>query len=317
MTKIIISTSSFDLENNPAIEELRAAGLTIATNPFSRKLTEAEIGDLLTDSVVGLLAGVEPLTARVISSATGLRVISRCGVGLDNVDQDAARDRAIEVLSTPDAPVDAVAEITVGLMLATLRRIPEADREVRLGRWPRFKGRLLKAQTVGILGLGRIGSRVADLCCSFGAHVIAHDPIAEHTPSQVARVDLPTLLSQSDIVSLHMPCNETTRHLINQENLAQMKSGALLINTARGGLVDEIALLEALRSGQLSGAGLDVFETEPYSGALKDLPQVVLTPHLASSAIESRRAMESEAADNLLLGLRNAGVIGNGEGIDR
>jgi len=312
MTEIVISTSSFDLDDNPAIERLQAAGLGITTNPFGRKLTEAEIGSLLTDSVVGLLAGVEPLTAKVISAAGNLRVISRCGVGLDNVDQDAARDRDIQVLSTPDAPVDAVAEITVGLMLATLRRIPQADREVRNGGWPRLKGRLLKAQTVGILGLGRIGNRVAGLCSAFGARVIAYDRIAGESPLSVTRVDLPELLSQSDIVSLHVPFDEATHHLINRESLAAMKPGAYLINTARGGLVDETALLEALQSGQLSGAGLDVFASEPYSGPLIDLPQVVLTPHLASSAVESRRAMESEAADNLYLGLCNAGVIGNG-----
>jgi len=312
MNKIVISTSSYDLDDKPAIKQLQAAGLEITTNPFGRKLTETEIGNLLTDQVVGLLAGVEPLTAGVISSARNLRVISRCGVGLDNVDQDAAKNCNIDVFSTPDAPVDAVAEMTVGLMLATLRRIPEADREVRNGGWPRLKGRLLKAQTVGILGLGRIGNRVADLCNAFGAHVIAHDPVANHTPSNADRVELPELLAQSDIVSLHAPFNETTRHLINTDSLAAMKPGACLINTARGGLVDETALLDALRSGQLSGAGLDVFATEPYSGPLSDLPQVILTPHLSSSAVESRRAMESEAADNLYLGLCNAGVIGNG-----
>lgn len=313
MTEILISTSSFDLDSNPGIDLLRAAGLKIATNPFGRKLTEAEISSLLTDSVVGLLAGVEPLTAQVISNAGSLRVISRCGVGLDNVDQAAARDRDISVMSTPDAPVDAVVEMTMGLMLATLRQIPEADRQVRNGGWPRLKGRLLKTQTVGILGLGRIGNRVARICSSFGARLIAHDPMVRNTSVDVERVSMEKLLSQSDIVSLHLPYDETTHHLINTESFAAMKPGAILINTARGSLVDESALVKALRSGQLSGAGLDVFEAEPYSGALQDLPQVVLTPHLASSAVESRREMELEAANNLYLGLRNAGVISDGD----
>ncbi|MFQ5633756.1 MAG: phosphoglycerate dehydrogenase [Gammaproteobacteria bacterium] len=309
MTEIVISTSSFDLDHNEAIDRLRAAGVKIATNPFGRKLTETEIGALLTDSVVGLLAGVEPLTADVIAGASALRVISRCGVGLDNVDEPAAHARDIQVLSTPGAPVDAVAEITIGLMLATLRRIPEADRQVRRGEWPRLKGRLLKAQTVGILGLGRIGSRVADLCSAFGARVIAHDPIAGDSAPDVLRIDLPELLSAADILSLHRPVDESTRHLINRETLAAMKPGSLLINTARGGLVDEAALLDALRSGRLGGAGLDVYESEPYSGDLTSLPQVVLTPHLASSAVESRREMELEAARNLYVGLQEAGVV--------
>ena len=313
MSEVVISTSSFDVENNPGIDLLRAAGLQIATNPFGRKLTEDEISKLLTDSVVGLLAGVEPLTAQVISNAKNLRVISRCGVGLDNVDQAAARDRDIFVISTPDAPVDAVVEMTMGLMLATLRQIPEADRHVRQNGWPRLKGRLLKARTVGILGLGRIGSKVASICSAFGARVIAYDPIVQKTLSDVECTDLQTLFSQSDIVSLHIPYKKETHHLINKESLAAMKPGAVLINTARGSLVEEAELVKALRSGHLWGAGLDVFETEPYSGELRDLPRVVLTPHLASSAVESRREMELEAARNLYLGLCEAGVVCNGD----
>lgn len=313
MSEVVISTSSFDVDNNPGIDSLRAAGLQIATNPFGRKLTESEISELLTDSVVGLLAGVEPLTAQVISNAKNLRVISRCGVGLDNVDLSAARDRDVFVTSTPDAPVDSVVEMTMGLMLAALRQIPEADRQVRNDGWPRLKGRLLKARTVGILGLGRIGSKVAGICSAFGARVIAYDPVVQNTSSDVECVDLQTLLSQSDIVSLHIPYNEETHHLINKENLAAMKPGAVLINTARGSLVEEDELLKALRSGQLWAAGLDVFESEPYSGEMRDLPQVVLTPHLASSAVESRREMELEAARNLYQGLCDAGVIGDGD----
>ena len=313
MSEVVISTSSFDVENNPGIDLLRAAGLQIATNPFGRKLTEAEISKLLTDSVVGLLAGVEPLTAQVISNAKNLRVISRCGVGLDNVDQDAARERDIFVVSTPDAPVDAVVEMTMGLMLATLRQIPEADRQVRENGWPRLKGRLLKARTVGILGLGRIGSKVAGICSAFGARVIAYDPMVKKTTPDVECMDLQKLLSQSDIVSLHIPYNHETHHLIDKESLAAMKPGAVLINTARGSLVEEAELVKALRSGHLWGAGLDVFETEPYSGELCDLPRVVLTPHLASSAVESRREMELEADHNLYLGLCEAGVVCNGD----
>ena len=309
MNEILISTSSFDTDNNQAIDLLRSAGLKVSTNPFGRKLTEAEISNLLTESVVGLLAGVEPLTAQVVAGAPSLRVISRCGVGLDNVDLEAAGDQNVSVLSTPDAPVDAVVEMTMALMLATLRQIPRADRELRAGGWPRFKGRLLKAQTVGILGLGRIGGKVASLCANFGARVIAHDPNVRTTPQGVEWVDQEALLAQSDVVSLHTPYGESTHHLINKARLASMKHGAMLINTARGSLLDEVEVVLALQSGQLSAAGLDVFETEPYSGALQDLPQVVLTPHLASSALESRREMELEAASNLFAGLLDAGVI--------
>jgi len=313
MTEIIVSTSSFDLDDNPGIEKLRAAGLKVSGNPFGRKLTETEIDRLLSDSVIGLLAGVEPLTASVIGGARGLKVISRCGVGLDNVDQSAASEHGIRVLSTPDAPVDSVVEMTLALILASLRQIPEADRQVRDGSWPRFKGRLLKAQTVGVVGLGRIGHKVATICGGFGARVIAHDPVVKQSSSGAECLPLQDLLQQSDIVSLHMPYNETTRHTINRQSLAAMKPGSILINTARGSLVNEGDLLTALESGRLAGAGLDVFESEPYSGPLQALPQVILTPHLASSAIETRRKMEREAASNLYHGLCDAGAIGKGD----
>jgi D-3-phosphoglycerate dehydrogenase len=309
MADIIISTSSFDLDNNPGIERLRAAGLSIDTNPFGRKLTETEISNLLDKSVTGLLAGVEPLTAKVIGDASGLRVISRLGVGMDSVDQAAAEKHDIAVFSTPDAPVDAVVEMTLGLMLATLRQIPAADRQVRDGKWPRLKGRLLKSQTVGILGLGRIGTRVAALCAAFGADVIAHDPLSKQSSHAVTRVSMPELFSQADIVSLHLPYSESTHHVVNAEALATMKPGAILINTARGSLVDETALMAALQNGRLASAGLDVFEEEPYTGDFLQLPQLVLTPHLASSAMESRRKMEHEAAENLYQGLCAAGII--------
>jgi len=309
VARIVISSSSFKLEDNPGIERLRAAGLEITTNPFGRKLTEAEISALLDASVVGLLAGVEPLTEQVIANAGGLRVISRLGVGLDNVDLEAARRHQVPVYSTPDAPVDAVVEMTVGLILSTLRHIPESDRAVRAGNWPRSKGHLLKASTLGILGLGRIGQRVAQVCRGFGTRVIAHDPQVRD-PRHAEWVEYPALLAEADILSLHLPYSAATRHLMGRDSLASMKRGAILINTARGGLVDEAALTDSLRQGHLAAAGLDVFETEPYSGELLDFPQLVLTPHLASSAIESRDAMEREAALNLYTGLCEAGVIG-------
>jgi D-3-phosphoglycerate dehydrogenase len=310
-SRVVISSSSFKLENNPGIELLRGAGLEITTNPFGRKLTETEIDDLLDVPVVGLLAGVEPLTAEVIANAAGLRVISRLGVGLDNVDLEAAKRREIPVYSTPDAPVDAVVEMTIGLILATLRHIPQSDRAVRAGDWPRSKGHLLKASTLGILGLGRIGRRVAQVCRGFGTRVIAHDPEVRD-PQDAEWTELPGLLAEADILSLHLPHSAATHHLMGRETLSTMKRGSILINTARGGLVDEAALADSLRQGQLAAAGLDVFETEPYSGELLTFPQVVLTPHLASSAIESRDAMEREAAMNLYTGLCEAGVIESG-----
>ncbi|MBI4423974.1 MAG: phosphoglycerate dehydrogenase [Elusimicrobia bacterium] len=308
---ILITTSSFSASDPGPREELSRVGLEIHANPFGRKLTEAEILDLLgRHRPSGLIAGLEPLTARVLESAAAhLRVISRCGVGVDNVDQDAARRLGIRLFNTPEAPVEAVAELAVALILACLRRVPEADRAMRAGQWKQLQGSLLGAKTVGIVGCGRIGRRVAALVRAFGSRVLAHDPAAGATCDGVERVGLDELFAASDIVTLHLPFSEATRHLVGRGRLERMRRGAVLVNASRGGLVDEAALAEALKSGRLSAAALDVFETEPYSGALRELPNVVLTPHMGSAAVECRVRMEREAAVNLIGGLKECGVL--------
>lgn len=267
---------------------------------------------LLGNDTVGLIAGIEPLTRRVLSAANSLRVVSRCGTGLDSVDLEAAKEFNVQVLNTPQAPSQAVAELTLGLMLACLRQIPQTDRLVRQGEWPRTQGHLLAAQTVGVIGLGHIGSRVARLCQAFGTNVIAHDPYLQAPPDatpDIALIPLENLLMQSDLVTLHLPYSEKAHHLINARAIAQMKPGAILINAARGGLVDEAALDAALSSGHLSAAALDSFEEEPYHGALCHQDKILLTSHIGSLAKEARQRMEIEAAENLWTGLIQAGII--------
>lgn len=309
MYKFIISTSSFDTVNNPVVQRLVQAGLQPVTNPHGRKLTEDEAAELLTDDVVGMIAGVEPLTARVLQSAKNLKVISRCGTGMDNVDLTAARNHGIIVYNTPEAPAQAVAELTLGLMLASLRRICETDQQIRKGEWPRAQGGLLAAQTVGLIGLGHIGKRVAKLCRAFEADVIAYDPHIDQAPADVALKPLTELLETADIISLHTPYNPDLHHLINAQAIARMKPGALLINAARGGLVDEQALKAALDNGRLGAAALDAFEQEPYQGPLLQSSNLILSSHVGSLARESRQRMELEAAENLLHGLIKTGII--------
>ncbi|MBX3630535.1 MAG: phosphoglycerate dehydrogenase [Nitrosomonas sp.] len=309
MHKFVISTSSFDTVNNPVIQHLIQVGLQPITNPYGRKLTEDEVEDLLKDDVIGMIAGVEPLTARVIQSATHLKVISRCGTGMDNVDRATARKHGITVYNTPEAPAQAVAELTLGLMLASLRQICETDRQIRKGEWPRTQGGLLAAQTVGLIGLGHIGKRVAKLCQAFEANVIAHDPYIDQAPAGVTLMPLAQVLETADIISLHIPHNPDLHHLIDAQAIARMKPGALLINAARGGLVDEQALKAALDSGQLSTAALDAFEQEPYQGPLRQCNNLILSSHVGSLAHESRQRMELEAAENLRDGLIKAGII--------
>ena len=309
MQKFVISTSSFDTDNNPAIQRLVQAGLQQVTNPYGRRLTEDEAESLLEDSVVGMIAGIEPLTARVIQSAKNLKVISRCGTGMDSVDQTAAKNHGITVLNTPEAPAQAVAELTMGLMLSCLRRINTTDQQIRNGEWPRTLGSLLAAQTVGIIGLGHIGKRVAKLCQAFEARVIACDPLVKQAPEYITLMPMNRLLETADIISLHTFYSPELHHLIDTQAFARMKPGALLINAARGELIDEQALKDALDCGKLSAAALDTFEQEPYQGPLLECKNLILSSHVGSLAKEARQRMELEAADNLLNGLIEAGVI--------
>lgn len=312
MNSFVISTSSFDTGNNPTIQRLLQQGFQVITNPHKRKLTEDEIIELLSGGATGLIAGIEPLTERVLQSAPNLKVISRCGAGMDSVDLAAAKNRGIQVLNTPEAPAQAVAELTLGYILSLLRQIGTIDRAVRNGEWPRTQGRLFAAQTVGVIGLGHIGRRVARLCQAFEATVVAHDPYASQIPDGVSMLPLEQLLASADIITLHTPYSADMHHLLDAKAFAAMKPEVIVINAARGGLVDESALLAALQSGKVSAAALDVFEQEPYHGPLLECGNITLTSHVGSLARESRQRMEIEAAENLVQGLIKAGLIKNG-----
>ena len=296
---VLITTSSFQTEGNEFLQRIREAGYEIVLNPFGRRLTEAEIGDLLSEhDPDGMIAGVEPLTAAVMDRAPALGVISRCGVGVDSVDLEAAEARRIAVTITPDGPTAAVSELTLALMLAACRRVAESDRQVRSGEWGALMGRLLAKQTVGVVGYGRIGRAVGRLVSAFGASVIASDPYASEQAA-VRMLSVEDLLREADIVSLHVPLIDETRNLLDADRIAGMKPGSILINAARGGMVDEAALKEALDSGHLAAAALDCFADEPYSGPLSECPTAILTSHMGSYAREARAMMELEAARNL------------------
>lgn len=228
---------------------------------------------------------------------------------MDSVDIDAAAELGVWLKNTPDAPAAAVAELTLGMMLSVLRRLPEADRGIRSNRWNPLMGRLLSAQTVGLIGFGRIGRRVARLVRAFGARIIVYDKQQLSPEEGVEFRSLDDVIGTADVLSLHVPYAQDMHHFLDRERIAAMKPGAVLINAARGGLIDEEALLNALQAGHLSGAALDCFEAEPYSGPLAALPQVLLTAHMGSYAREARNLMEQEAVDNLLQGLAAQGLM--------
>ncbi|MDR2604875.1 MAG: phosphoglycerate dehydrogenase [Desulfovibrio sp.] len=298
--RVAVTTSTFAEYDEEPLRLLRAGGVEIVANPHRRTLTESEAADILR-GCAGVVAGTEPLTAAVMDAAPGLKVISRCGSGLDSVDMPAAQARGIQVRNTPLAPVGAVAELTLALALDLSRRITRMDREVRAGTWKKYMGRLLAGKRVGIFGFGRIGRKVAALFTLMGCEVAFHDP-GVVDGGACRRMEADALLAWADIVTLHCPPRADGLPLLDAGRLARMQGGALLINAARGGLVDESALAGALQSGKLAGAALDVFMREPYppSGPLASLPGVILTPHIGAYAAETRAAMEAESVRNLL-----------------
>lgn len=292
------STSSFGKVSPRPLEMLRAAGFEVRGNPHGRTLTTEEAKHHL-DGVIGLVAGTEKLTAEVLSSASALRCISRVGVGMDSVDQAAARERGIAVHNTPAAHVDAVAELTLAGLLSLLRGIVSSDAAIRGGRFDKPMGRLLGGKTVGLIGYGRVARRFAELISAFGVAVLAHDPHVTDAPGATL-VGLDELLTRADVISLHLPYSSAVKHLLSGPQFSRLKPDAVVVNTARGGLLDEPALVAHLQANPKAGAYLDCFESEPYQGPLATLPNVVLSAHIGSYAREARIRMEVEAVDNLL-----------------
>lgn len=301
MKKIFISTTSFAEYDSTPLDICKKAGYTVECNPYGRKIKREELVELANDAV-GLIAGTEELTKESLLKLPSLKVISRCGTGLDNVDMDAACNLGIRVFNTPDAPAQAVAELTIGLMLDSLRHISHTDRMIRRGEWKKPMGNLLYGKTVGVIGYGRIGKQVSKLAMAFGAKIIAFD-IKPCCNAGVQTASFDELIANSDIITLHLSCNDQNNCLIDARVISRMKEKAHIINTSRGGFIDEDALYEALQSGKLAGAAIDTFTSEPYTGKISKLDNAIVTSHIGSYAKESRIAMEKQAVENLLNGL--------------
>ncbi|WP_371818956.1 hydroxyacid dehydrogenase [Achromobacter sp. SD115] len=262
---------------------------------------------LAREPVDAVISRTVDLTASAIGSCSTLKVISKHGVGVSNIDVAAATARGIPVYMTPGANAQSVAELTLGLLFAVARRLSWMDAEIKAGRWSRTQDGLeLSGRRLGLVGFGQVGQRVARVCQALGMIVHAHDPALRGGASPVAGVqcweDLDAMLAQSDVLSLHVPLNPHTRGLINAERLALLPRGAILINTARGEVVDEAALIGALSAGRLRGAGLDTMTVEPLpaDSPLLALPNVVLTPHVGGSTPAALDAMAAGAARNVL-----------------
>lgn len=300
-----VLTTSLDGDTGPHLEILRSAGFDPVVVPRDVDLSVAENLSRQLQGVCAVIAGSEPYPRTVIESARDLRVISRTGVGYDAVDLAACDAYEIAVATTPGVNHHAVAEHTMALLFGVARGFPGTDRRVREGRWKRIIRPRVMGSTLGIVGLGNIGRAVATRAVGVGMNVVAYDPYpaVEFAETwKVALLPLDELLAMSDYVSLHLPLAADCRKLMNAERFARMKAGSVLINTARGGLVDEAALVDALRSGHLRGAGLDVFETEPLplDSPLLSLENVLLAGHTAGLDNESWRDTFTMAADTIV-----------------
>jgi len=298
---VFIALQQFCEQDDQPLKVLQRAGFEVHRNSLGRRIHREEMLEAF-QGADAVLAGVEPYDANLLEALPRLKCISRCGAGTDSIDLEAARRRNITVLTTPEEATEPVAQLTLGMILALARNLLLHGKDFDAGQWRKRTGHLLSEWTLGLVGFGRIGRALERHLRTFGPKILVADPFIQpqELPEGVVLCDLPRLLSQADLISIHVNRRPEEGVLIGQNELALMKRGSYLVNTARGHLVDEEALFEALKSGHLSGAALDVFEEEPYTGPLSRLPQVICTPHVATLTQASRAAMELRCARNVM-----------------
>ena len=303
MNKALITTVPFGDKNRLPLELLEGSGIEYLINPLDKKLTEDELAEMVADFDV-IIAGTEPITDFVMEQGKNLKMISRVGIGLDSLDLLAAERRGIKISYTPDAPAPAVAELTVGLMITLLRSVHLSNIQMHSGQWIRYFGRRIPEVTIGIIGLGRIGTRVLNRLRSFGTPRLLLNDILPNSELdrkfKIEWVTKETIYREADVISLHLPLTIHTKDMIRREHLEQMKPDAVIINTSRGGIINEQDLYKVMNSGHLSGAAIDVFENEPYSGPLSEIERCILTAHMGSMSLDCRVRMEREATEEVV-----------------
>jgi len=297
-----------DQVNSTLKEILEKNGLKVTYEP---EITPEQIAEKIGTFEVVVVRSRTKMTRELVEKANKCQIIARVGVGLDNIDQDAAKEKNIRVINAVEGAITAVAELVIGLMLSMAREIPRADREIRNGNWIKkeLMGTELKGKYLGIVGLGNIGKRLGRLARALNMNIIGYDviPIDDEFSKEVGlmKADLDTLLSSADYVSFHVPLLDSTRHMINAEKLKMMKNTARIINTARGGVIDEEALYNSLKDGSLAGAALDVFEVEPATGnKLITLPNFIATPHMGAQTKEAQLLAANIIAEKIIQVLR-------------
>jgi len=294
---------------NPILKEvLEKNGLKVTYEP---EITPEQVAEKIGNFEVVVVRSRTKMTRELIAKADKCKIIARVGIGLDNIDQDAAKEKNIRVINAVEGAITAVAELVIGLMISMAREIPRADREIRNGNWIKkeLMGSELKGKYLGIVGLGNIGKRLGRLARALNMNIIGYDviPIDDEFSKEVGlmKADLDTLLSSADYVSFHVPLLDSTHHMINAEKLKMMKNTARIINTSRGGVIDEEALYNSLKDGSLAGAALDVFEVEPATeNKLITLPNFIATPHTGAQTKEAQLLAANIIAEKIIQILR-------------
>jgi len=307
--RVAITARSFDLKG-PAFSQLHEKTDICYINKTGHRLDSSELQKAIV-TVHAAVAGTEQFSRDIIESSKSLKIISRIGVGTDSIDLDTARKNGIRILTTPEAPAQSVAEHTIGLIFAVLKRIPEYNTNIRRNDWSVRPALLLSGKNAGIIGMGRIGKKVASMLSALGCKIRYYDPFVSDRKGIIGtRCELlEGLLRGSDIITLHTPPLPNNRPLLDERLFESCKKGCIIINTSRGSLLAEDGLLHALDSGRVSAAALDVFWNEPYHGPLLLRPEVIMTPHVASNTLESRWQMEKEAVENIFRAMQEGKSI--------
>ena len=303
--KILIAPSTFSSFDESPIKIIEDNNFEIIKNEYGKKLNHDQLLNL-SKNCIGIIAGTEKYTKEVLIQMPNLKVISRLGVGMDNIDLDFAVKQKIKIYKSETSPSLAVAELTLAHILNLLRKITHSNNNLKKGKWVKSMGMLLSGKKLGIIGLGNIGKKLVKLCSGFNLEIIAYDKYRDQSfadEHNVVYKPLDDLLSQSDIISIHLNLTNETHSLIGKEKLKLVKKSAILINTSRGEILDEDSITKCVEDRLISGVGLDVFSKEPYSGPLIKFENVILTPHISAYAKEIRIKMELESSKNLIKGL--------------
>ncbi|MBF0205947.1 MAG: phosphoglycerate dehydrogenase [Oligoflexia bacterium] len=306
MFKVLVTTHPFAEYNLQPIEILQHHGCEVIRNSQKAKFSRTELINMIKNADA-LIAGVEKLDQPLLEHAPKLKIIARVGIGLDNVDFDYTNAKGIKVTYTPDAPSRSVAELTMGMIIDLARYLTFADQQIKLGKWQRYTGVILEGKTLGIVGLGRIGRLVAQLAAPFGMKILTHDILPNHSfinSNNLILVSKEEIIANSDFLTMHIPLYSKTINYLDYQQLSAMRHGSFLINTSRGGIINELALAEVMRSGHLRGAALDVFCEEPYNlqknSLLAQFPNMIFSAHMGSCTREGRYLMEYGAAKSIV-----------------